>query len=107
MITLETCRALKWEWETEKHYCVLRANPTVWILKKRGWVIDTDFDYYPSPSLEELLTRMPEHINISTNHKKEYLVEYFGKDHLRRAEHTDPAEAVALLWIKLRNEGLV
>lgn len=73
-------------------------------LKEAGWNKETT---HYLPSLEELLAGMPEHINISTNHKREYLVEYFGKDHLKRTQHTDPAEAVALLWIRLRNEGLV
>ena len=79
---------------------------------------------YPCPSIEELLAEMPIGINLNGvdymfmlsiypfKGKRKYCVVYedcdedSNPDVLASFLDTDPAEAVAQLWIKLKQEGL-
>lgn len=78
---------------------------------------------YPCPTLEELLEEMPYKINyeggdgntdafmsLGKHRNNLYSVEYTqpnGIIEYYTKIYSDPAEAVALLWLKLKQEGLV
>lgn len=72
---------------------------------------------YPCPSLEELLAEMPDDIDTDDDDNLDFNMYKVNKDYRfcfvdsllnehYYALHPDPAEAVAQLWLKLKQEGL-
>lgn len=75
------------------------------VLKYSANLHDSNYiDVIPCPSLEELLAEMPDAFYIEKD-ANIYRAINFNSDHY--VEHSDPTEAVAQLYIKLRQEGLI
>jgi len=88
-----------------------------------------DKETYPCPSLEEMLAVMPREIFIEqptphylpleldrktilwrcgyTSMRPHFLTKELISTFVYCSRHEDPTEAVAMLWIKLRKEGIV
>lgn len=124
MITLETAKALKeagWSKETEFCYYDFYASGD-W---KRIESVYCEPNSYPvvfCPSLEELLAELPITLDgvfrcsyyLTKNklgYKAHHEIDYVSidKDSIEISTEycPDPAEACALLWLKLRKEGLL
>lgn len=113
-MTLETAKALKsagWDKETEWGYC--GVVPEYVSLNRKSLLNPLEFErmFYPCPSLEEILAELPD---VYRGSKKDHAFElrklngylaHYGNELI--AIGSDPAEACAMLWIKLKQEGLL
>jgi hypothetical protein len=120
MITLETAKALKENgWSKETQYCFYDYN------SNGGWsYIESKYcnlKLYPvifRPSLEELLGELPYKLERNNadyrlslkkfdgEYQSRYYSAFFDTTMIEEWAE-DPVEACALLWIKLKKEGLV
>lgn len=83
---LETAKALKWPWPCKE-----------WTMHERERI--------PYPSVEEMLERMP-NILIKKDGEGTYGAAFGGKKWMIKTSK-DPSEALALLCIWLRDNGLM
>jgi len=109
---LETAKQLKelgWDKETENVY---RPHPVLKEMQLRNRHVihnETLTEFYPCPSLEDLLAVMPKLVHgtaFKLIRYEDFWCAYYGGTTLF-AQHPDPTEAVAMLWIKLKKEGIV
>ena len=134
MITLETAKKLKEAGFPQKnkeyyYYQSYNNKDIAWLSHHslqdkcdaievyRDGLYDEPIKLYAVPTLEELLAEMPDTIgNIYKFHliklSDKYITTYLDKNFNAwkfeyESQRTDPSEAVANLWLKLKQEGLV
>lgn len=132
MLTLETAKKLKevgWSKETEWIWYNINPTKNQWVKILYDMLEDYVNEFIWSPSLEELLAEMPREILLEkpnprylplvldrktvewrcgyTGYTEHYLTKENIETFIFLGRHPDPTEAVAQLYIKLRQEGLI
>jgi len=124
-MTLETAKALKeagWGQFHCRFYHDTKLRKIAWSGDIQLAPVDFGDRYIANPSLEELLAVMPTNLNglqyafhlviQPQSTIKQYSAYYNkcfgnGEQFKGMTEHSDPTEAVAQLWLKLKQENLI